>query len=314
MFVNLCLCTSTGEEISIRCTMNEQTRNDVPVRPHPPRKLKDYKQIIENTYGPHIFQQANKLKKYKKQVAVLRNELRFLERCVKHRLTPTEWLLPSYTWEEQAHHLLWVRQFVVEKYNGIISQVQDTEVSVASVLNVEDARTVLTLTEHACERRFQKSKRKFKRRFHELQLCAEEDNYERWFTSSPYFRITPNASPVSLRLTEPQKDVLMAIVRESELKGVEQETSSETTGVRLKNSAMVVGGLPLVGACSWCTLLKCEVLEWLWSWLQRGEVLSDGDVIGEYERRLCACAVSDERSEEAKKNEWKVLVRKIYQL
>ena len=64
------------------------------------------KQYITSGYGASIYDQTTKLKEAKKSKAKAKNQMIFLERCIKHRLLPRSFKMKSPVEGRNANSIL----------------------------------------------------------------------------------------------------------------------------------------------------------------------------------------------------------------
>ena len=292
-----------------------------------PGDLYRYKHRITHCYGRHVYNIAKQLVKVEQRMALAKNQLVFLERCVEHRITPNK--LHDLGHEEHGGNemtrLCLGRDKTKEKYHDCIGETQKLKRRLTSILSDRDMRDIAYVMQRANKDMYETTKTIYTEKFRRLKQEKEEEGVARHQNDiqggylphgcnnlTLVFNRSGLAS-VSSKSTEPDvpriplKDMISSLKFPPESQFLSfmccNEDGTCNNNVHDPNITSQLSDVH--------RSVMCATLGWVWKGLHRGNDTSVVDVVREFRRRLSVNRVVDRRSKEVKRKEWEGLVTKL---
>jgi len=302
--------------------------------------LEHHKGKIINSYGRGVFITVKELIKSQQKLALAKNQLRFLEKCVDCRLAPKKFRKSRGAQESTMTRLCIARDKMKEKFLCCLYGAQELELKLSSELSSTDMRAIVSVIKLANEDIFLRTKEIYKGKFQQLvkeerrkmesvQLASSsernhnstknvnDNNFTLIINEDGSAAVEPKFEPIIPKL--PTADIISSLEPSAELSiSMRDDRNKKDKPDRHKppiEDTQIIGSddNSITLADIWKCVM-CETLDWVWKLLYRREVVSIVDVVGHYNHGLSVRDVNDQRQEKVKRNEWKELVSKLNDL
>ena len=161
------------------------------------------KQYITTGYGAGIYKLTTKLKEAKKSKAKAKNQLIFLEKCIKHKLIPKSFQVKVPVRSKNANDILkkfradlliCAKNEAKKRFFKQVRTAQEIHEQLTSVINEEDMIIINNVTNKAHETMFKKAKERLLNKFEYLKSKTKSMQGQK-YVKNPVLNLVDNEIP-----------------------------------------------------------------------------------------------------------------------
>ena len=211
--------------------------------------MPNLKEYITASYGASIYNQTNKLKEAKKEVAKTKNQFIFLQRCVKHKVVPKSLRIKApkrslrvKTVIDRCRYelVISVKNDAKYRFFKCLKTAHDIEDNLKNTLTVNDMVTIQGVTEKARETMHIRSKERLVNKFNSLIKDKPSENKEK---NTNYVKDAV-LNLVSDNIPDAHKDLLNLgpkfVPNVKEIPVMDIVTATESSALKLEYSKKII--------------------------------------------------------------------------